>query len=374
MKRFWKLLKRTLLILTILVVAITVGVVLFVYTAPQFGQSPQGEDLERISKSPHFKDGQFVNLIVTKMGSFSEMMSTMPGFIFGENQEPKDTLPVRFGENQEAIIDTNCYITWYGHSAFLFEMDGKRILIDPMLGETAAPVSFGSKRFPYEKPIPIGDLTDIDVLILSHDHYDHLDYETIIRLKDEVGHFYTALGVGSHLKSWGIPEAKITELDWWKSAELENMELIACPARHFSGRALVDQNTTQWASWVIKGRYQNIYFSGDGGYGPHFKEIGEKHGPFDLALLECGQYNNAWKAIHMMPEESVQAGIDVKAKLIMPIHWGAFKLAVHEWTEPIKRFKAESIRLKAPMIHPFIGERFSLEHELPRVEWWKTVE
>ena len=148
---------------------------------------------------------------------------------------------------------------------------------------------------------------------------------------------------------------------------------MACPARHFSGRGLTDRNATQWASWVIKGKYQSLYFSGDSGYGSHFKEIGQKWGPFDLAMMECGQYNEAWEAIHMMPEQSVQAGIEVRGQLLMPIHWGAFKLAVHEWTDPIQRFKASSDNQNVPMVHPFIGERFCLGIDVPQQEWWLTT-
>lgn len=374
MKKLFKFLKRMLIVILVLSAALAIGIFIFVKTAPQFGQPPQGAELERIRQSSNYGEGEFVNLIETKMGSFGEMMSTMPDFLFGKNQSPDDTLPVKFGENTAAAVDTSCYITWYGHSAFLIEMDGQRILIDPMLGKTAAPVSFGSKRFPYEKPIPIEELTDIDILILSHDHYDHLDYPSIQKLKDEVRHFYTALGVGSHLMAWGVPEKKITELDWWDSTEANGLKLVATPARHFSGRGLTDRNATQWASWIIRGKHQNIYFSGDGGYGPHFKEIGEKYGPFDIAFMECGQYNKAWQAIHMMPEESVHAGKNVQANLIMPIHWGAFKLSVHTWTDPIKRFKAESERLKVPMVHPYIGDRFELGKDFPRVEWWERIE
>ncbi len=374
MKKLFKFLKRMLIVILVVILTLVVGVFIFVKTAPQFGQPPQGADLERIRESPNYGDDEFVNLIETRMGSFGEMMGTMPDFLFGKNQSPDDSLPVKFGENQLPAVDTSCYITWYGHSAFLIEMEGQRILIDPMLGKTAAPVSFGSSRFPYKKPIPIEELTDIDILILSHDHYDHLDFPSIKRLKDEVGHFYTALGVGSHLKAWGVPEERITELDWWDDADANGLKLVAAPARHFSGRGVTDRNATQWASWVIRGKYQNLYFSGDGGYGPHFSEIGDKYGPFDLAMLECGQYNEAWQAIHMMPEEAVQAGKDVNAELIMPIHWGAFKLSVHQWTEPIKRFKAESARLNVPMVHPYIGERFALGYDFPMEEWWSTVE
>ncbi|KAB2807741.1 MBL fold metallo-hydrolase [Phaeocystidibacter luteus] len=370
MRRVWKFLKRTFLVLVSLLILFTIAVFVFVGTAPQIGESPSGADLERIEASPNYGDGEFINLIPTALGSFGEMMGTLPDAIWGENLAPDSVLPVKFGEAGNQTIDTLTYITWYGHSAFLIETSGYRILIDPMLGEYSAPVSFGTQRYPYEEPIPIEELTDIDILILSHDHYDHLDYATVIQLKDEVAHFYTALGVGSHLKSWDIPEEKITELDWWESNKVGEVELIATPARHFSGRGILDRNKTQWASWVIRTADVNLYFSGDGGYGPHFEEIGNQYGPFDLAMLECGQYNEAWSQIHMMPEESVLAGLDVRADLIMPIHWGAFALSVHEWTDPILRFKAESGRRGLPMVHPYIGERFVLGIDFPREEWW----
>ncbi len=352
-----------------IVILPTLGVFIFVRTAPQIGRAPSGEHLERISRSPNHADGSFHNLIETHMGSFGEMMGTMPEFLFGKGQSPQDSLPVQFDE-QANTIDSLCQVTWYGHSAFLIEMHDMRILIDPILGPKASPVSFGSKRFPNKEPIPLDELTDIDAVILSHDHYDHLDYPTIKKLDGEIAHFYTALGVGSHLKHWGISEDRITELDWWDSASAGPIDLIACPARHFSGRGVTDRNKTQWASWVIKSEDHNIYFSGDGGYGPHFKEIGDQYGPFDFAMLECGQYNEAWEAIHMMPEQSVQAGLDVQAKLSMPIHWGAFKLSIHSWTEPIERFKAAAQENNLPVIHPLIGERFAIGVDYPRSEWW----
>ena len=372
MRSVWKVLKWTLLIFGGLILLILLGTVIFVGTASQFGQPPEGTDLERISRSPNYVDGEFVNNIETTLGSFSDMLGTLPKFLSATNLHPEETLPVRYGQNHEPPADSIAYVTWFGHSAFLVEMEGKRILLDPMFGDSPSPVSFGSKRFSNEAPIPA--LTHIDYVILSHDHYDHLDYQSILDLEDQVSHFFTALGVGSHLKAWGIPESKITELDWWESANISGIEFTATPARHFSGRGLWDRNATQWASWVINGKYSKIYFSGDGGYGPHFIEIGEKYGPFDLAMLECGQYNLAWRDIHMLPEESVQAGIDVNAKVVMPIHWGAFALAVHPWKEPVERFKAEALRSDVRMIHPFIGERFAVGVEYPAVEWWKGVE
>lgn len=371
MKRALKFLKRMFIAILVIIVIMVIGVLIFVKTAPQFGQPPKGEDKQRLKESPHYEDGEFVNLIETKMGSFGEMMGTLPEFIFGKNRSPKDTLPTKYAEDNGERADSLCYITWYGHSAFLLEMNGKRILIDPMLGKTAAPTSFGSSRFPNEEPVPLEEIRDIDLMILSHDHYDHLDYPSIMQLKDHVGHFYTALGVGSHLKSWGIPQEEITELDWWEGVTHDNIDLVACPARHFSGRGLFDRNATQWASWVVKSPNHNIYFSGDGGYGPHFKEIGEKYGPFDFAMLECGQYNEAWHAIHMFPEESVEAGLDVRTGLAMPIHWGAFNLSVHSWTDPVERFRDAAQTQGLSAVYPFIGQRFRLGQEFPNDIWWE---
>lgn len=369
MRRIVRFLKRLFLVLIALIGLFAIAVVLFLKLAPQIGQIPEGEDLERISASPNWKDGKFVNLTPTAMATFSAAMKTMSEYFNTVNTSPDDSLEVRFGESRESI-DSLTYITWYGHSSFLMELNGKKILIDPMLGDYAAPIPFGSKRFPYKKAIPIAELKEIDVVIFSHDHYDHLDYPTVLAIKEEVQHWYTALGVGSHLKKWGVEAASITELDWWQETQLEDLKLVACPSRHFSGRSMFSQSTSQWASWVIQSDNVNLYFSGDGGYGTHFQEIGAKYGPFDFAMMECGQYNTAWSEIHMMPEESVLAGVDLRAELIMPIHWGAFQLAMHSWTDPIERFKAKAKELDREMIHPMIGERFALETDRPRSEWW----
>lgn len=372
MKKTLKIVRRTAIALVLLIVLIMFAAVVFVNMAPQFGLPPKGDHLKSISQSPNFQNGRFVNLIPTGLGPFSEMMKTLPEMLSGGG-EPVDDLPTRFGQNNELPTDSLCFVTWYGHSSFLIEMDGQRILIDPMFSEYPSPVSFGTRRFKYQQPIDIELLNDIDVVIISHDHYDHLDYGTIRALADKTNHFYTALGVGSHLQHWGIDKSRITELDWWQQAEAGPLQLAACPSRHFSGRGLTDRWKTQWASWVIKGSKHNLYFSGDGGYGPHFKEIGQRFGPFDFAMMECGQYFRVWKEIHLMPEESVQAGTEVGAALLMPIHWGAFKLAPHHWKDPVERFKAESRRLNVPYVHPFIGERFCLGRDYPQTEWWMSV-
>jgi L-ascorbate metabolism protein UlaG (beta-lactamase superfamily) len=265
-------------------------------------------------------------------------------------------------------------LIWFGHSAFLLLIDGKKILIDPMFGNSPSPIELlGPKRFSKELPIEIEKLPFIDAVIISHDHYDHLDYNSINRLKGKVGQFFTPLGVGNHLIRWGVAKDKIQELDWWESTRFKGIDLVCCPARHFSGRGLFDKSSTLWCSWVISGSKDNIYFSGDSGYDTHFKEIGEKYGPFDISLIECGQYNDNWKLIHMMPEESAQAGVDLKSKLVVPIHWGAFSLALHDWTDPIERIVKKSNELGIPLATPKIGEPFevnSTEIEISTEYWW----
>lgn len=363
----------TLLTLLGIVLVCALAILIYIKIAPQFGASPTKERLENITSSPNYKNKVFQNIVTTNMDmGGKEMLFSLYQFLFkNEGRTPATPLPVKFN-NILTENGTTTYITWYGHSALLLEIDGKRILIDPMLGRASAPVNFISKRFAYQHPIPISSITKIDAIVISHDHYDHLDYSSIIALKNHVAHFYTALGVGSHLVRWGVRAEQITELDWWQSSQLGNITLTATPARHFSGRGLTDRNKTQWASWVIKGTRDNIYFSGDSGYASHFKEIGERMGPFDFAFVECGQYNKLWESVHMMPEQSVQAAIDLNTAIMMPIHWGGFKLAMHSWTDPIERVTREADNRNLKICTPFIGERFGLG-STPNEKWWEGV-
>lgn len=353
--------------------ALFIGIFTFIKTAPQFGSAPSGAHIEKISKSANYGKDQFQNLILTKMDlDFKSGMGVMYDWIFKTGKrEPEGALPVEFNNNDHHQSDTLSMITWYGHSAILLELDGKRLLIDPMLGNAASPVSFMTKRFEYEAPIELESITEIDAVILSHDHYDHLDYQSIMKLKDKVGHFYTPLGVGSHLQKWGIKASNITELDWWETASIDQIQIVATPARHFSGRGISDRNKTQWASWVIVGESEKIYFSGDSGYGPHFKEIGDKYGPFDFAMMECGQYNEKWEAIHMLPEQTIQASLDVQSKLMMPIHWSAFNLSLHSWTDPVERALKAAQLQKVNIITPQIGKRFSPGLNEENDTWWR---
>ena len=355
---------------------IIVGV-LFVNLSPEFGGKQKETDVERFSKSKNYKAGKFENLSSTNMDmSFSETMSTLVEYLKGTpNSKPDFELPV---EKVDSLTweqnDSTNRLIWFGHSSFLVKLDGKNILIDPMLGEVPAPHPWlGGKRYAKELPIEIQKLPRIDAVLISHDHYDHLDYGSIQLLKDKVNHFMVPLGVAAHLKEWGIEETRIQEFDWWQELTYEHIGLAFTPSRHFSGRGLTDRFSTLWGSWVIKGKTKNLYFSGDSGYGDHFKEIGEKFGPFDFAMMECGQYNEKWADIHMMPEETVQASTEVNAKKVMPIHWGAFTLSIHSWTDPVERFTAKAKQVNLNYLIPMIGEEINLNNlEVEGSDWWKN--
>jgi len=264
-------------------------------------------------------------------------------------------------------------VIWFGHSAVLLEMEGKRILLDPQFSNYPSPFPlFGGKRFSKVLPIQPELLPPIDVVILSHDHYDHLDYHSIMKIKDKTSLFCVPLGVRKRLEKWGVHSEKIREFEWWTELDFLGLKLGCTPAKHFSGRSLFDRNSTLWCSWVIAGQQTKVFFSGDGGYGNHFAQIGQKYGPFDLTLMECGQYDERWSTIHMMPEETIQAHIDVGGKVMIPIHWAAFRLAFHDWTEPIERAIKRAKERNVNVATPKIGETvIAGSAKYPTSTWWK---
>lgn len=372
-KNLLKLLKQMIIGFIGLVLLIVLIGAIFVNTSPQFGGKPSDESFAKMKLSPNYNgDGTFKNLELT-LASTGMKFSTIPKFFTnGDNKVPANELPSKkltksYFENEPK----QPRITWFGHSTLFVEMEGMNIFIDPMLGNVPAPHPLlGNKRFNKELPISIENLPEIDVVLISHDHYDHLDYGSIQQLKENVNRFYVPLGIKAHLTEWGVDAAKITEFDWWENSSLNGIEFTATPARHFSGRGFT-RNNTLWCSWVLKSENNAIFFSGDSGYGKHFKEIGEKYGPFDFAMMECGQYNEQWAHIHMMPEESVQASIDVKAKVMMPIHWGAFKLALHTWDDPIVRATKKATALNVQISTPKIGEAVVVNGATyPSEKWW----
>ncbi len=361
--------------IAIIIGLLVIIVTLFLNISPQFGKGATKEQKNEYAKSGHYEKGKFINQSKTVIdASYWNMIKEM---IKGSpNRRPHQNIVV---EKIDSITIENhntniTQLTWFGHSAFLLQIDGKMILLDPMFGKTPAPHPLiGPKRYSKELPIEIEKLPFIDAIIFSHDHYDHLDYGSIQELKDKVGQYYVPLGVGNHLIEWGISKEKIHELNWWEEIQFEGINLTCTPARHFSGRGLFDRATTLWCSWVIKGKNDNIYFGGDSGYDTHFKEIGDKYGPFDISLMECGQYDEEWKVIHMMPEEMVQASIDLKSKLVLPIHWAAFTMAYHDWTDPIERITKKANEMDLPVTTPKIGEPVIIGNEtFPTEKWWKN--
>lgn len=352
---------------------------LFVNLSAEFGGDPGEPEIAAYEKSGHFEDGVFVNEIPTSMEmDWPTIKSLLRDYIGGmPDLAPPHPLPVLKIDSSaiEQKPDTLTRITWFGHSAFLLEIDGKNILLDPMFGPAPAPHPWlGTQRFTEGLPIEIDQLPAIDAVIFSHDHYDHLDYGSVMKLKDKVGDFYVPLGVGVHLAAWGVAPGKIHELNWWDETSHGGLTFVCTPARHFSGRGLTNRFSTLWASWIVKNDSTNIYFSGDSGYGPHFKEIGHRYGPFDLALMECGQYDVRWQSIHMLPEETARAAVDLNARLMVPIHWGAFVLALHPWYDPVDRVTAEAAELGLPAATPMIGEPIYVgSRDFPAKRWWEGL-
>lgn len=356
------------------IILVVIVLTLFLNFSPQFGKSATKKQKEFYAKLVNFQNGKFTNQHLSPMNvNYWEILKELTKRAPNRNPN-KDIVVEKIDSiNIENHSNEITQLTWFGHSAFLLEMDGKKILIDPMLGEVPAPNPLlGPKRYSKELPIEIEKLPFIDAIILSHDHYDHLDYESIQKLKGKVGQYFAPLGLGNHLIEWGVAKGKINELNWWDNIEFGGIKLVCTPARHFSGRGLFDRATTLWCSWVIKGKKDNVFFSGDSGYDTHFKEIGEKYGPFDISLMECGQYNEDWKLLHMMPEETVQASLDLKSKLTLPIHWGGFTLAFHDWTEPIERIINKASELNMPVTTPKIGEQVIVgDTKFPTEKWWE---
>lgn len=285
---------------------------------------------------------------------------------------PIKDLPIVLPNKDNGSLES---VTWFGHSASLLKIEGKKLLLDPMFGDASSPFPvFNSKRYSGAFSLEREDFQEIDVIIISHNHYDHLNYKSIMQLKDRAKHFYVPTGVAQYLIKWGISPSKISEHNWWDEITFDNIKLVCAPARHFSGRSMTDKDRSLWCSWLILGQETKVFFSGDSGYAPHFKEIGNKYGPFDLTLMECGQYDTRWSAIHMLPEETVQAHIDVKGELLVPIHWGAFTLALHEWSDPIERVTKEANRLGVNIATPQIGEAIALQSkDYPTAAWWREV-
>jgi L-ascorbate metabolism protein UlaG (beta-lactamase superfamily) len=338
-----------------------------------FGKAAAGERLERMRRSPNYKGDRFGNLVPTgvtvKGTSFWKMLREY-------RNRPADTAPAgrlpAVKTDLRALPDQGVWLVWFGHSSYLLKVEGVTILVDPVFSGNAAPVSWLAKAFAGTDVYGTGDMPEVDVLLLTHDHYDHLDYKTVRVLAGKAGRVCTSLGVGAHLEYWGVPAEKIVELDWWESWNSDGLTFIAAPARHFSGRGF-KRSGTLWSSFALKGRGHSLYLGGDSGYEQHFREIGERFGPFELAILECGQYGKNWPYIHMLPEQTVQAALDLRAAALMPVHWGKFTLALHPWNEPVRRLAVAAAEKGLAVATPLIGQPVKVGGPYPMDRWWEGV-
>lgn len=336
-----------------------------------FGKLPKGKSLERIQQAPNYTDKAFQNLSHTPMmaedSSYFKVIKEVM-------RKPKTAIPAHtlpsVTTNLNTLPNEEPVVVWFGHSSYLLKINNQHILVDPVFSGNASPVSFMLPAFKGSNTYGVADMPHIDVLVITHDHYDHLDYKTVRQLHKKVSHVICSIGVAAHLIYWGYNAANITELYWGESATVgNNLNFTAASARHFSGRGLV-RNKSLWSSFILSSDNYKIYIGGDSGYDKHFKEIGETYGPFDLAILECGQYNHAWKYIHMLPEETVQATVELKAKVLFPVHWGKFSLSLHPWNESVTRAHAHATTLGVNITSPKIGEILQVNGPLHLEKWW----
>lgn len=363
-------------ILLSLVAAFVLFVIFFI-NMPHFGKTPHRERLERVRNSKNYRDGKFQNLHETpQLTSDKSYVVTMWDFIFKKKKRvtPATDLPsvktdLRKLDRREDLL------VWFGHSSYMIQTNRKRFLIDPVLSGAASPVSFVNKPFKGTDIYTPDDIPEIDYLIISHDHWDHLDYKTVMSLKDRIGKVICGLGVGEHFEYWGFEKEDIIELDWDDSTALDDVFTIYCfPARHFSGRGL-SPNQSLWASFLIESSSQKIYIGGDSGYDTHYAEIGKRFEGIDLAILENGQYDRDWRYIHHLPEQIVPAFTDLKAKRLFTVHHSKFTLANHPWDEPLRKIYAHAEKDSIELIQPMIGEVVNLnDSTYTTKKWWEGID
>ncbi len=364
-----------MLIILIVILALVLSVYVFMHQS-KFGELPSGKRLEQIKKSPNYKNGKFQNLgytpNLTEGVSFYAVFKEF-FFVKHENKKPPKPLLSKKTDLLKLDPDKNVLV-WFGHSSYFMQVDRKKILMDPVFSGSASPLKFTTKSFPGSDIYTADEIPEIDYLFISHDHWDHLDYETVMKLKPKIKRLICGLGVASHFERWGFDKNIIIEKDWNDKIMLGNgFEATVLSARHFSGRGF-SRDKSIWSSYFLKTPTMKIFLGGDSGYDIHFKEIGEKYGPFDIAILECGQYDKNWKYIHMMPEQTFQAAEELKAKKLLAVHWAKFALANHAWEDSIKRVSVASINKSVQLITPMIGEEVDLKNDSQVfTKWWESI-
>ncbi len=358
-----------------LLIVLTIGVsALWLLARDAIGGRVEGARLARIERSPHWREGQFQNRLARVDGP---LMETLSEWLFGGSAHRFPDTPVplvaRAAADYATPPSTGLRVTWFGHSTSLLEIDGQRVLIDPVWGARASPLAFaGPKRY-FTPPLPLAELPAIDAVLISHDHYDHLDRPTILALAARGTRFVVPLGIGAHLEKWGVPLRDVVELDWWESTRVGGLTLTSTPSRHFSGRLKPNENRTLWTGWSIAGAAHRAYYSGDTALDDTAIEIGARLGPFDLTMIEVGEYDALWSDVHLGPEQAVRVHALVGGRVMLPVHWAGFDLALHGWTEPIERVlvasRAEGVRVATPLP----GELLEPTTSFSSVRWWPVL-
>jgi L-ascorbate metabolism protein UlaG (beta-lactamase superfamily) len=352
---------------------------LYVLSLPPFGGRLDGERLARARANPQFRDGVFANPLPPAAYGSIDLWNLFAGQVFGnEVRVPPGPLPVvAVGpdavKNLPATPGLRAF--WIGHASVFVQIDALRLLIDPILSDYASPFDVGPRRF-HPPPIALAELPPIDAVLITHDHYDHLDMRTVQKLAQRGSMFLVPLGIGAHLSAWGVPDAQVRELEWWQEHAIKGVRLVSTPARHYSGRSLSDRNATLWTSWSVIGARHRFYVSGDTGWSDHFRAIGDRLGPFDLSFVKIGAYGPGalWLDIHMSAEDAVRAHRDLRARRLLPVHWSTFNLAFHAWDEPIRRALAAARASNVDLLTARIGEWVDADRAFAVNPWWEKVQ
>lgn len=352
--------------------ALTGFLLLLFFQHPQFGKRPRGSYRKGLERSPHFNKGQFHNLMPTPaFAPDTTYWKIFQKMLFGASPRKRPSRPLpSVKTNLRDLSPSENALVWFGHSSYFLQIDRMKFLVDPVFSGSASPLPFGTRSFKGSDIYCPEDMPSIDVLVITHDHWDHLDYRTIKALRSKIHRVIAPLGTAPHFLKWGFEEQQVQELDWHESAKLkEGFTLHAVPSRHFSGRTFL-RNTSLWSAYVLRTSNWQLFLGGDSGYGSHFKTIGEKFGPFDLVILENGQYNPDWRYIHLLPEQFFSAARDLRAKNVLPVHNSKFSLSLHAWDAPLRAVSQLKSEQDPPLWTPRIGEKVNLDHPGPFDAWW----